>query len=66
MKTSEVQRLRNNANVQNTQKLLKSQTKSSRVLSGPSQPVMMNKIEPAVFDIAFIKNIWKRVIKNFK
>ena len=66
MKTSEVQRLRNNANLQNAQRLIKSQTKSSRVISGPSQPVMPGKVEPAVFDITFIKSAWKKLVKNFK
>ena len=66
MKTSAIQRMRNNVNIQNAHRLIKSQTKSSRVVSGPSQPVMPGKVEPAVFDIAFIKNIWKRLVKNFK
>lgn len=66
MKTSEIQRMRNNVNIQNAHKLIKSQTKSARVVSGPSQPVVPGKVEPAVFDIAFIKNVWQRLVKNVK
>ena len=55
MKTSEIQRMRNNVNIQNAHKLIKSQTKSARVVSGPSQPVVPGKVEPAVLILHLLK-----------
>ena len=66
MKTAKIHGLKPKNAVQNTRRLVNSQTKSGRIVSGPSQPVVPNKVEPAVFDIAFIKATWNRFINNFR
>ena len=66
MKTAKIHGLKLGNPARNTQKLVNSQTKAHNLLNSAPQPVMQNKVEPAVFDIVYLKNIWNRLVKFFK
>ena len=65
MKTAKIHGLKLGNPARNTQKLKNSQTKTA-LYTGCSQPVMPGKIEPAVFDVKYIKNVWNKLVKFFK
>ena len=64
MKTAKIHGLKLGNPARNTQKLRNSQTKITSQIGAP-QPVMQNKIEPAVFDIVYLKNVWNKLVKFF-
>jgi len=65
MKTAKIHGLKLGNPARNTQKLVNSQSKAQGLLQSAPQPVMPNKVEPAVFDLAYLKNTWKKVVKFF-
>ena len=48
------------------QQLINSQTKVQKKVLGAPQEVLIGKVEPAVFDIQYLKNAWNKLVKFFK
>ena len=65
MKTAKIHGLKLRNPARDTQKLRNAQTRVTSQFGAP-QPVMQNKIEPAVFDIQYIKGVWNKLVKFFK
>ena len=66
MKTAKIHGLKLGNPAKNTHKLANSQTKIGRSVSGAPQPVVPNKVEPAVVDFQYFKNIWNKLVKFFQ
>lgn len=65
MKTTKIHGLKLNNPARNTRKLINSQTKLANQLNAPL-PVVQKPVEPAVFDINYLKNVWEKLVKFFK
>ena len=65
MKTAKIHGLKLRNPARNTQKLINSQTRVGKGVSGPSQEVLPGKVEPAVFDIKYLKSVWNKLVKFF-
>ena len=65
MKTAKIHGLKLGNPARKTQKMINSQTKVGHHLGAP-QPVLQKPVEPAVFDINYLKGVWNKLVQFFK